>query len=95
MTNQYKLGKSVAVELERRGKPEAGEVGVNRDGTVFGYVSRGALSLMSYSLDSTFVPAEVIATTRERGGLFFFDFGNDFTISADELERAFRELRLL
>lgn len=91
----YDLGKSVAVTLERHGKPEPGEVGVNVDGTMFGYVSRGALTLMSYSLDSTFVPMEVVATTRERGALFFFDVGNDFTISADELERAFRELGLL
>ena len=78
----YELGKSV------------GRVGLNKAGTMFGHVSRfhnDSLSFMSYSLDQYFVPKEVVADARARGGQFYF-MGNEFMISADELERAFKEL---
>lgn len=91
----YDLGKSVAVTLEYGGKSEPGEVGINKDGTVFGYVSRGAITFMSYLLSDHFIPAKVIALCREKDAPFYFDYGNKFTISADELERAFRELGIL
>lgn len=91
----YDLGKSVAVTLLRHGKPEPGEVGVNADGTIFGYVVRGELTHMSYRLDEYFVPAEVIARRGDGDTPFYFDAGGRFAISIYELERAFRALGLL
>jgi glucose-6-phosphate 1-dehydrogenase len=91
----YDLGKSVAVTLLRHGKPEPGEVGVNTDRTIFGYVARGELTHMSYRLNEYFVPANVISARREKGIPFYFHAGDRLSISASELERAFRELGLL
>jgi len=93
----YALGKSVDVQLRDHGKPYDGKVGVGQDGTIFGLVAEfyGELSYMSYRLDEYFVPSDVVATTRAKSGLFYFDVGNELTIDVDELERAFRELGLL
>lgn len=91
----YELGKSVSVRVHSRGVPENGEVGVNEDRTIFGYVAYGRITHMSYRLDEFFVPSEVIANTRGGDGKFYFDWGNKFTIDADVLEDAFRRLDLL
>lgn len=94
----YTVGKSVSVRMHKRGAPFNGAVGVNVDGTIFGYVSQfhvDSLSHMSYYLDKYFVPREVVAQTRKNGGKFYFDAGNEITINADVLEDAFRRLGIL
>lgn len=88
-----------------------GQVGVTKDGRIFGLVwgyhmphyqpEVPELSHMCYRLDEYFQPAEVITRMREEGqlGIFPFNAGgmgmSALWAEADDMERAFQELGLL
>jgi hypothetical protein len=101
MTRRYEVIKKTGVFLMEGGQSTMRYVGIATCAgrpDIFGLLDRDLeMTHMCYGLDYM-DPADCLKFCRDRGTWFFFDAGTTCTeikISADWLEKAFRELELI
>lgn len=84
--------KITKAQITIRGVPREEEFGYDEELNIFGIVDRGGFSYMCYRVDEYFIPKRVVARSRANGGNFMLHVGSLWIITADELERVFKEL---
>ncbi|HUM06368.1 MAG TPA: hypothetical protein VLT90_12965 [Terriglobales bacterium] len=95
MMSQYRIAKEVTVKGEWSGEPTDLTVAVNADKSIFGLVIGSQISAASYRIDKDIAPPMWFINQAKRRKGWTFHRAYQIRCSAEEFERAFKELGLI